>query len=45
VVIQRTGPYREVLGKHPESPKVSHVHHHKSSYHQRIINVLIIFID
>jgi hypothetical protein len=28
VVIQQTGPYREVLGKQPESPKVSQVHHH-----------------
>jgi hypothetical protein len=28
VVIQRTGPYEEVLGKQPESPKVSQVHHH-----------------
>jgi hypothetical protein len=28
VVIQLTGPYREVLGKHLESPKVSQVHHH-----------------
>jgi hypothetical protein len=28
VVIQRTGPYGEVLGKQPESPKVSQVHHH-----------------
>jgi hypothetical protein len=45
VVIQRTGPYGEVLGKQPKSPKVSHVHHHKSRYHQCIINVLIMFID
>jgi hypothetical protein len=28
VVSQRTGPYREVLRKQPESPKVSQVHHH-----------------
>jgi hypothetical protein len=28
VVIQRTGPYGEVLGKQPESRKVSQVHHH-----------------
>jgi hypothetical protein len=28
VVIQRTGSYGEVLEKQPESPKVSHVHHH-----------------
>jgi hypothetical protein len=28
VVIQRTGPYGEVLGKQPESPKVIQVHHH-----------------
>jgi hypothetical protein len=28
MAIQRTGPYGEVLGKQPESPKVSHVHHH-----------------
>jgi hypothetical protein len=28
VVIQRTGPYGDVLGKHPESPKVLQVHHH-----------------
>jgi hypothetical protein len=27
VVIQRTGPYGEVLGKQPEPPKVSQVHH------------------
>jgi hypothetical protein len=35
VVIQRTGPYEEVLGKPPESPKVSHDLHHN----QDIINV------
>jgi hypothetical protein len=29
VVIQRTGPYGEVLGKQLESPKVIQVHHHK----------------
>jgi hypothetical protein len=28
VVIQRTGPYGEVLEKQPEPPKVSQVHHH-----------------
>jgi hypothetical protein len=28
VVIQRIGPYGEVLGKQPESPKISQVHHH-----------------
>jgi hypothetical protein len=28
VVIQRTGPYGEVLRKQPESPKVSQVHRH-----------------
>jgi hypothetical protein len=28
VVIQRTGPYREVLVKQPEPSKVSQVHHH-----------------
>jgi hypothetical protein len=28
VVIQRTGPYGEVLRKQPESPKVPQVHHH-----------------
>jgi hypothetical protein len=28
VVIQRTGPYGEVLGKQPESPRVSQFHHH-----------------
>jgi hypothetical protein len=28
VVIQRTGPYGEVLGKQPESPKVTQAHHH-----------------
>jgi hypothetical protein len=28
VVIQRTDPYREVLGKQPESPEVIQVHHH-----------------
>jgi hypothetical protein len=27
VVIQRTGPYGEVLGKQPKSPKVSQAHH------------------
>jgi hypothetical protein len=27
VVIQRTGPYSEVLGKQPEPPKISHDHH------------------
>jgi hypothetical protein len=35
VVIQRIGPYGEVLKKQPESPKVSHVHHHN----QDIINI------
>jgi hypothetical protein len=29
-----TGPYREILEKQPESPKVPHVHHHN----QDIIN-------
>jgi hypothetical protein len=28
VVIQRIGPYGEVLEKQPDPPKVSHVHHH-----------------
>jgi hypothetical protein len=28
VVIQRIGPYGEVLRKQPKSPKVSQVHHH-----------------
>jgi hypothetical protein len=28
VVIQQTGPYREVLGKQSNPPKVSQVHHH-----------------
>jgi hypothetical protein len=28
VVIQRTGPYGEVLGKQPGSPKVIQVYHH-----------------
>jgi hypothetical protein len=28
VVIQRTGPYGEVLGKQPELPKISQVHYH-----------------
>jgi hypothetical protein len=28
VVSQRTGSYREVLRKQPESPKVSQIHHH-----------------
>jgi hypothetical protein len=28
VVIQRTGPYGEVLGKQPRSPKVIQVYHH-----------------
>jgi hypothetical protein len=28
VVIQRTGPYREVIGKQSESPKVLQVQHH-----------------
>jgi hypothetical protein len=28
VVSQRTGPYREVLGKQLESPLVSQIHHH-----------------
>jgi hypothetical protein len=40
VVIQRTGPYGEVVGKQPESPEVSQVHHHT-----HIINILIMFID
>jgi hypothetical protein len=52
VVIQRTGPYGEVLGKQPESPKVSQVHQHIQNnspsplkYHKFIINILIMFID
>jgi hypothetical protein len=28
VVIQRMGPYGDVLGKQPEPPKISQVHHH-----------------
>jgi hypothetical protein len=28
VVIQRTGPYEEVLEKQPESLKVTQAHHH-----------------
>jgi hypothetical protein len=35
VVIQRIGPYGEVLGKQPESPKVTQVNHH----YQDIISV------
>jgi hypothetical protein len=35
MVIQRIGPYGEVLEKHPESPKVTQAHHHN----QDIINV------
>jgi hypothetical protein len=35
VVIQRTGPYGDVLAKHPESPKITQAHHHN----QGIINV------
>jgi hypothetical protein len=37
MVIQRTGPYGEVLRKQPESPKVSQDQHHNqvaSSYHK-----------
>jgi hypothetical protein len=29
VVSQRTGPYGEVLGKWPESPKMPQVYHHR----------------
>jgi hypothetical protein len=35
VVIQRTGPYGELIGKQPESPKVTQAHHHN----QDIISV------
>jgi hypothetical protein len=35
MVIQRTGPYGEVLGKQLEPPKVTEAHHHN----QDIINV------
>jgi hypothetical protein len=28
VISQRTGPYREVLGKQPESPLVTQAQHH-----------------
>jgi hypothetical protein len=35
VVIQRTGPYGEVLEKRPESPKITQAHHHN----QYIINI------
>jgi hypothetical protein len=37
VVIQRTGPYGEVLEKQPKSPKVIQVHHHNQDiiiYHK-----------
>jgi hypothetical protein len=45
VVIQRIGPYGEVLETQPDSPKVSQVHHLIQNNHHRIKNILIMFID
>ena len=45
VVSQRTGPYGEVLGKQPESPKIPQAHDHNQNetlYHKVI---LIMFVD
>jgi hypothetical protein len=39
VVIQRTGPYEEVLGKQPEPPLVSQAHNHNQNVKHRIIIV------
>jgi hypothetical protein len=41
VVIQRTGPYGEVLGKQPKPPLISQVHNHN----QNIRLCVIMFID
>jgi hypothetical protein len=37
VVIQRTGPYGEVLGKQPEPPLVSQAHNHNQNIKHHII--------
>jgi hypothetical protein len=39
VVIQRTGPYEEVLEKQPEPPLVSQDHNHNQNVKHRIIIV------
>jgi hypothetical protein len=45
VVIQRTGPYGEVLGKQPKPSLLSQAHNHNWNVKHRIINNLIMFID
>jgi hypothetical protein len=39
VVIQRTGPSGEVLGKQPKPPLVSQAHNHNQNVKNRIIIV------
>jgi lantibiotic modifying enzyme len=39
VVIQRTSPYEEVLGKQPEPPLLSQAHNHNQNVEHRIIIV------
>jgi hypothetical protein len=41
VVIQRIGPYGEVLEKHPEPPLVSQAHNHKKIVKHHIIIVSV----
>jgi hypothetical protein len=45
VVPQQTGPYGEVLGKHPESPKMPQVQHHIQNKIIVLYMYLIMFID
>jgi len=45
VVSQRTGPYGEVLGKQPESPKMPQVYHHIQNKIIVSSLYLIMFID
>jgi hypothetical protein len=45
VVIQRIGPYEEVLGKQPEPLLVSQVYHHIQNKNIISKSILIMFID
>jgi hypothetical protein len=46
VVSQRTGPYGEVLGKRPESPKMPQVYYHRIQNKNIVSSLyLIMFID
>jgi hypothetical protein len=48
VVIQRTGPYGEVLEKQPKPPLVSQVHYHiqnRTSYHKVFSSCSLIKVE